>query len=73
MAGRSLWSVLMVAWLSAANAAVSPPDVAATATPAAAPERDGDASGLLTKDGRDSVATDDAAVTDPRGDIAAAP
>lgn len=50
VAGRSLWSVLMVTWLSAANASVSPPDFAANPPAAAEQERDGEAPAALTRD-----------------------
>jgi hypothetical protein len=73
MPGRSLWSVLTVAWLSATKAAVPPPGRVATAPPPAEPERDGDASALVTPDGVDRAAADDADATDDAGRSTAVP
>lgn len=73
MAGRSLWSVLMVAWLSASNAAALPlPDSATGTVPAAEQERDGDIQGLYRPEGFDSGAVDEAAAPEAPDDSGAA-
>jgi len=58
MAGRSLWSVLMVAWLSAGNASMPPVDATMSNIPVTEQERAGDAPQLC-----ESTAPDDAAAS----------
>jgi len=57
MTTHSLWSVLMVAWLSAANPPLPSRDVSIVNQPTTEPERDSDAQVAL-----ESVSPDDAAV-----------
>lgn len=64
MTGRSLWSVLMLAWLGATNAAGPPPGDAALANrPVAGCERDGGGAALV-----EPACADDAALSAQHGD-----
>jgi hypothetical protein len=64
MAGRSLWSILMVAWLSAGNASVPAHDAAAPGTAITEQEREGDGQPLLDI----ARADDTGATSDPAAD-----
>lgn len=66
MAGRSLWSILMVAWLSAGNASVPAHDTAVAGAAITEQERDSDTQPLLDPARADEAgATSDPAAEAP--------